>query len=343
MKKIGVLTGGGDCPGLNSAIRGIVMRAMDYNYEVTGILEGWKGLITGETFPLKLSGVEEIMSRGGTLIGTSRTNPFKKEEDVKKVMDNFQKMTLHALIAIGGEDTLGVAHRFHKKGMPVVGVPKTMDNDLSATDYTLGFDTSVTIAMDAVEKLRDTARSHRRVIVLEVMGRHAGWVALFTALGGGADWVLIPEKPVDFDAMSTHLQKVYQRKSYGIVVASEGVELPSETGAETKQEVDAFGHVILKERGVGERVAREIEKRTGIETRWAVIGHIQRGGAPTLFDRILAFRTGVKAVDLVHEEKFGEMACLVGNEICSVPLEEAVEKLKTVSDEWCELVKVTFK
>lgn len=342
--KIGVLTGGGDCSGLNPAIRGVVMRAMDYNYEVIGITEGWKGLITSETIPLKISDVEEIMSRGGTIIGTSRTNPFKKEkEDVKKVMDNFRKIGLEALIAIGGEDTLGVANRLYKLGIPVVGVPKTMDNDLSATDYTFGFDTATTVAMEALERLRDTARSHRRVIILEVMGRHAGWVALFTAVGGGADWVLIPEKTVDFESMCTHLKEVHQRKLYALVVVSEGINLPTETGAETKPETDTFGHIILKERGVGERVAREIERRTGIETRWAVIGHIQRGGAPTLFDRLFAFRAGVKAVDMIREKKFGEMACLVGDEICSVSLEKAVEKLKTVSDDWYELAKVTFK
>ncbi|MEK6646051.1 MAG: ATP-dependent 6-phosphofructokinase [Candidatus Firestonebacteria bacterium] len=339
--RIGVLTGGGDCPGLNPAIRGIVFRAIDFNYEVVGIFEGWKGLIKNTSKTLTLEEVEEIISKGGTILGTSRTNPTKKEEDMQKVFENFKAMNLDALIAIGGEDTLGVANKLHQKGLPVVGVPKTMDNDLSCTDFTFGFDTSVTIAIDALERLRDTARSHRRVMVFEVMGRHAGWVALYTGIGGGADWILIPEKSVEVDKMCEHLKKAHARKKYAIVVVSEGVQLPS-ANAE-KEELDAFGHMILKKRGIGEAIAEEIEKKTGIETRTAAIGHIQRGGSPTLFDRILGTRVGVKAVELIQEKNFGKMACLKGNEVIAAPLSEAVSTLKTVDESWVNFANKLIK
>lgn len=339
--RIGVLTGGGDCPGLNQAIRGIVYRAVDFNDEIIGIYEGWKGLITGQTKQITLSDVEEIAGTGGTILGTSRTNPFKKEDDLKKTLENFKKLNLDCLIALGGEDTLGVANKLYEKGIPCVGVPKTMDNDLSATDYTFGFDTSVTIALDALERLRDTGKSHRRIMALEVMGRHAGWVALFTGLAGGADWILVPEFPVEFDKMCENLKKAHARKNYALVVVSEGVAF--EADEEEKQEKDSFGHIILKKRGIGEAIANGIEKKTGIETRVAVIGHIQRGGSPTLFDRILAIRVGVKAIELIHEKKFGHMACLKGNEILSVPLSEATGKLKIVDSSWLNLAKIFFK
>jgi 6-phosphofructokinase 1 len=340
--KIGVLTGGGDCPGLNPAIRGIVLRAIDLGYEVIGIKDGWKGLITADAAPINIKDVDEIISIGGTILGTSRTNPFKKEGDKDKVIENIKKLGLDCIIAIGGEDTLGVAEKLYQLGVKVVGVPKTMDNDLSCTDYTFGFDSSVTAAVDALERLRDTGRSHRRIMVLEVMGRYAGWVALFTGIAGGADWILIPEIPVDLDKMCEHLKKLRQRgKPYALVVISEAVELPGITDKE--QEKDAFGHVILKEKGVGERLAAEIKKRTGFETRTAVIGHIQRGGSPTVFDRILGTRVGVKAVDLIANQEFGQMACLKGNEITSVPLKEAVAEIKMVTDDWCKLAQTLFK
>jgi 6-phosphofructokinase 1 len=342
VKKIGILTGGGDCPGLNQAIRAAVMRAIDYGFECVGILEGWKGLIECKTMPLKLGDVEELMNKGGTIVGTSRTNPYKKEGVPKICMENLKKLELDAIIAMGGEDTLGVAAKFHKDfNMPVVGVPKTMDNDLSCTDYTFGFDTSVTVAVDAAERLKDTGKSHRRIMILEVMGRHAGWVALFTGLAAGADVILIPEEKVDTETICKHLKEVYSRKNTALVVVSEGVEVP---GAEKlAQEKDEFGHVILKERGVGEKIADLIKKNTEIETRTAVIGHIQRGGSPTLFDRILALRVGTKSVDLVAENKFGYMVALKGNEIVPVPLEEATGKLKTVTEEWLNLVKILTK
>ena len=340
-KRIGILTGGGDCPGLNPAIRGCVVRALDHGYETLGLLEGWKGLVEGNSVPLKLSDVEEIVVKGGTILGTSRTNPFKKEGAVQKCLDNFKKLNLDALVALGGEDTLGVATKLYKEHkVPVVGVPKTMDNDLSATDYTFGFDTATTIAVDAAERLRDTGRSHRRVMVLEVMGRHAGWVALFTAMASAADWVCLPEEPVKVDAMCDHIKKVHARKKTALVITSEAVELPGAAKAKT---VDNFGHEILKERAVGETLAEIIQSKTNLETRSASIGHIQRGGPPTLFDRILGTRVGAAAADLVGQGKFGLMVALKGNEIVPVSLEEATAKLKTVPPAWLCLAKVFFK
>jgi 6-phosphofructokinase 1 len=342
VKRIGILTGGGDCPGLNPAIRGAVYRALSEGIECVGILDGWKGMMEAKSVPLTLQDVEYIVNKGGTIIGTSRTNPYKKENGVEKCVETLKKLQLDALIAMGGEDTLGVATKLYKeKNFPVVGVPKTMDNDLSATDYTFGFDTAVTVAVDAAERLLDTGRSHRRIMVLEVMGRHAGWVALFTGLASAADWILIPEEEVDINKMCEHLKKVYERKKTALVIVSEGVVLP---GLKTeKEELDEFGHMILKKRGIGEQVADLIEKNTGIETRVAVIGHIQRGGAPTLFDRMLGLRVGVKAVELVLEGKFGYMVALKGNEVVPVPLEEATGQLKTVSLEWIKFMKHFFK
>lgn len=340
--KIGVLTGGGDCPGLNPAIRGIVLRAVELGYEVVGIKEGWQGLINADIQPLTINDVNEIISQGGTILGTSRTNPFKKEGGKDKVLENIKKLGLDCIIAIGGEDTLGVAEKLYQLGVKVVGVPKTMDNDLSCTDYTFGFDTSVTVAVEALERLRDTGKSHRRIMVLEVMGRYAGWVALFTGIAGGADAILIPEIPVDLDKMCEHLKKVRQQgKPYALIVISEAVQLPGMTDQE--QEKDAFGHIILKKKGVGEKLAAEVEKRTGFETRVAVIGHIQRGGSPTVFDRILGTRVGVKAVDLIANQEFGQMACLKGNEIESVPLKDAVAEIKMVTEQWCKLAQTLFK
>jgi 6-phosphofructokinase 1 len=339
--KIGVLTGGGDCPGLNPAIRGIYLRAQDFFDEVIGIADGWKGLMNKDVRPLTFSDVDEIMRAGGTILGTSRTNPYKKEGGAELCKKNLSDLGLDAVIALGGEDTLGVASRLYADfSFPVVGVPKTMDNDLSCTDYTFGFDTSVTIAVDAAERLQDTGKSHRRIMVLEVMGRHAGWVALFTAIASGADWVLIPEADVELDKMCEHLKSAKERKGYATVIVSEGIHLPE---TEEKGEVDEFGHTILKEKGVGQVIADEIEKRTGIQTRLAVIGHIQRGGSPTLFDRMLGVRVGVKAVELVHKERFGKMCALVGNRIEEVPLSDAVGALKRVDKDWYELAKILFK
>lgn len=342
MKRIGILTGGGDCPGLNPAIRAVVYTASKLGYECVGILDGWKGMIEARTMPLKKEDVEYIIMQGGTILGTSRTNPFKKEENVQKVLDNFRKMDLYALVAIGGEDTLGVATKLYEQyKLNVVGVPKTMDNDLNVTDYTFGFDTATTRAVEAAQALIDTGKSHRRVMVFEVMGRHAGWVALFTAIASAADYVGLPERKIDGEKMIEKIKKAYERKKFALVVLSEAVELLDGEEEEPK-EVDQFGHVILKERGVAEKIAKYIEKHTGIETRYAVIGHMQRGGQPTLFDRILATRVGIKAVEMIHNGEFGKMAALVGNEIKSVPLKDATGSLKVVSDEWFKIMDILF-
>ena len=337
MKKIGILTGGGDCPGLNPAIRGAVLRAAQLGFKCIGIREGWKGLMEGEGEPLTPDCVAEIVCAGGTILGTSRTNPYKKEGGVDKALKGFKKLGLDALIAMGGEDTLGVAAKlFAEHNTPVVGVPKTMDNDLSATDYTFGFDTAVTIAVDAAERLRDTGRSHRRIMLLEVMGRHAGWVALFTGIAAAADYVCLPERPVDVKDMAAKLNAAHAAKKTALVVASEAIDLP---GSEHRHKhIDEFGHEILKERGVAERLSEVIQKETGIETRAAVIGHIQRGGPPTLFDRILGTRVGVKAAELVAQGEFGAMVALRGNDVVPVSLREATAKLKTVTPQWLALL-----
>ncbi len=324
---LGILTGGGDCPGLNPAIRAVVLRAARLGYECLGIKDGWKGMIEGASVPLGLAEVENIVGAGGTILGTSRTNPYKKEGGVESVLANFRQLNLAAVVAMGGEDTLGVAARLHaEKKFPVVGVPKTMDNDLSSTDYTFGFDSAASVAMDAAERLKDTGRSHHRVMVLEVMGRHAGWVALYAGLAAGADAVLIPEKPYDKAALISAVKAAHDRKSYALVVTSEAIDM----GHDESEKLDEFGHMILRERGVGEKIARIIEAATGLETRAAVIGHIQRGGPPTLFDRILASRAGAAAVDFVHHQKFGLMASLRGEKIVGVPLKEASGALKTI-------------
>jgi ATP-dependent phosphofructokinase / diphosphate-dependent phosphofructokinase len=339
--RVGILTGGGDCPGLNPAIRGAVMRLAEYGIETVGLSRGWLGLVEGLTQPLNPDVVEEIIYQGGTMLYSSRTNPFKDEKLLAKALANIEKLGLDALIALGGEDTLGVASKLFDLGIKTVGVPKTMDNDLSHTDYTFGFDSAVSVAVDAVDRLRDTARSHQRTIVLEVMGRHAGWVALNTGIAGGADWILIPEVKPDLDEMCKHLINVRTRgKVYSIVVASEGIELPKEGNEE--EVLDSFGHMILRARGVGDYLAKEIETRTGFETRFAVLGHILRGGAPTPFDRVLASRLGIKAAEMVKAGHFGKMASLQGNAIVEVDLKAAVSELKTVPIELYEEAKVLF-
>ena len=341
-KRIGILTGGGDCCGLNPAIRGAVYQAFDYHYEVFGIRDGWRGLIDGNLFKIDLQDVEELIDKAGTFLGTSRTNPFKIEDGVKGVVHTINNYGLDAILAMGGEDTLGVAHRlFKEKKINVVGAPKTMDNDLSATDFTFGFDSSVTRAVEAMKSLEDTGRSHHRVMILEVMGRHAGWVALYTGLASGADWILVPEGKPDVDGMCKQLQRVYSRKKYALVVVSEGVELP---GLDTGEEkLDQFGHMILKKREIGQTLGDVISERTGIETRHAVIGHMQRGGIPTVFDRILGLRTGVKAVQLIEQGGYGKMAALKGNDIIDVPLEEATREIKKVSQQWLDFAELFFK
>jgi len=342
MMKIGVLTGGGDCPGLNPVIRAIVRKGLNEGYEITGIKNGWKGLIDNEIMPLDIEAVSGILPKGGTILGTSRTNPYKKEGDVNKVKENYKNLHLDALIAIGGEDTLGVAAKLIKDGIGnIVGVPKTIDNDLSSTDYTFGFDTAVNIAMECIDRLHTTAESHHRIIVVEVMGRHAGWIAVEAGIAGGADVILIPEQPIDIDEVCAAIKKRHARgKTFSIVVVAEGAQFKKGTIVTQEQRLDDFGHVRLG--GIGDNLAKEIEKRTGYETRVSVLGHIQRGGSPTAFDRVLGTRFGVKAVELVKNKKFGRMVALSGNKIIDVPIEDAVKALKTVDNELYEIAKVFF-
>ncbi|MCX5678226.1 MAG: 6-phosphofructokinase [Candidatus Omnitrophica bacterium] len=343
MKMVGVLTGGGDCPGLNAVIRAVVVKASQNNIKVVGIKNGWKGLVRIDTVDLDLNSVSEILYRGGTILGTSRTNPYKKPDDVKNVIDNYKALRLDALIAIGGEDTLGVANKLNKenKGINVVGCPKTIDNDLNATDYTFGFDTAVNIATEAIDRLRTTAESHHRVMVVEVMGRHAGWLALHSGIASGANIVLIPEIAIDLDEVSSILKK---RKAAGhefsIVVTAEGAQFKAGQTVLKEQELDSFGHVRLG--GIGETLAGEIEKRTGIETRTTVLGHIQRGGTPSAFDRFLATRFGVTAMDLVLAGKFGYMASLRGTDVTGVPIQDAVGTLKTVDVKLYDIARTFF-
>ena len=343
MERIGVLTGGGDCPGLNAVIRAVVRRAFQNNIKVIGIKNGWKGLIDQDTTDLDLNSVSGILPKGGTILGTSRTNPYKKPDDVQKVISGYKKLGLDALIAIGGEDTLGVANKLLKenKGLCIVGVPKTIDNDLNATDYTFGFDTAVNIATEAIDRLHTTAESHHRIMVVEVMGRHAGWIAIHSGMASGADVILIPEVPIDLDEVCSILKKRKERgKSFSIVVVAEGAQFKAGQVVLKEERLDSFGHVRLG--GVGEILAEAIEKRTGFETRTTVLGHIQRGGTPSAFDRFLATRFGFKAMELVLNKKWGYMASLAGTEIKEVPIEAAVGTLKTVDMKLYEMAKTFF-
>ncbi|MEV4377675.1 6-phosphofructokinase [Streptosporangium sp. NPDC049644] len=327
--RIGVLTGGGDCPGLNAVIRAVVRKGVGvHGHEFVGFRDGWRGPLEGETMPLDIEAVRGILPRGGTILGSSRTNPIKIDGGVEKIKENLAKGGVDALIAIGGEDTLGVAKQLFDKGVKVVGVPKTIDNDLNATDYTFGFDTAVNIAVEAIDRLHTTAESHHRALICEVMGRHAGWIALHAGMAGGANVILIPEKPFDIDRVCAYVESRFKTKYAPIIVVAEGAH-PVE-GQMTLQagELDAFGHVRLG--GIGENLASEIEKRTGKEARTTVLGHIQRGGTPTAFDRVLATRFGLQAIDAVQDGDFGKMVALQGTEIVRVGLDEATKELKTV-------------
>jgi 6-phosphofructokinase 1 len=340
-KRLGILTGGGDCPGLNAAIRAVTRRSLDRGWEVVGLRDGWKGLVEGVTVDLGRPEISGILPRGGTIIGTSRTNPYKVEGGPDAVLANVDRLGLDALVAIGGEDTLGVAARLHEEHrLPVVGVPKTIDNDLSATDYTIGFDTAVAICTEAVDRLHTTAESHNRVMVAEVMGRHTGWIAVHSGIAGGADVILIPEQPTPIDDVCSLLSQRHRGgKDFSIVVVSEGYELE---GLHDEAEVDQFGHVRLGLRGVGDRLAREIEERTGFETRVTVLGHVQRGGSPTPRDRVLATRLGLGAADLVEQGRFGRMAAVRGDAIVDVSLAEATAQLKRVPQDWYAVARAFF-
>jgi len=344
--RAGVLTGGGDCPGLNAVIRAVTRRLLSEAWEVFGIRAGWRGLVEAKLEPLGPREISGILPRGGTIVGTSRTNPYKVDGGVDRVLGTVREHGLDALVAIGGEDTLGVAARLNREhDLPVVGVPKTIDNDLSGTDYTFGFDTAVYIATEAVDRLHTTAESHNRVMVVEVMGRHTGWIAVVSGIAGGADVILIPEHPITVEEACEDIRRRHDKgKDFSIGVVSEGYELTYESGEKRtvtqEADLDAFGHVRLG--GVGDALAREIEERTGYETRVTVLGHVQRGGSPTPHDRVLATRYGLKAAELVLAGRWGRMAALRGDEIVDVSLEEATAKLKTVPAQWYETARMFF-
>jgi len=341
--KIAVLTGGGDCPGLNAVIRAVVRRGEQHGLEVMGIREGWRGLLDPAMhFRLTREATSGTLHLGGTILGTSRTNPFKKPPNGPDiVLRNLKSLNVGAVVAIGGEDTLGVATKLSSMGVKVVGVPKTIDNDLSGTDLTFGFDTAVQIATEAIDRLHSTAEAHKRVIVCEVMGRHAGWIAVHSGMAGGADVILIPERPIDIDKVCDHIKNRHrtQNKNFSIVVVAEGAKLGGKESTSTEK-LDEFGHVRLG--GIGQQLANLIEAQTGYETRVTVLGHIQRGGTPTAFDRVLATRFGVQAADMVHRGEFGKMASLRGNQIVAVPLTEATANLKTVDPGLYSVAEVFF-
>jgi phosphofructokinase-like protein len=328
--KVGILSGGGDAPGINAVIRAVVKKGIqNYGYEIIGIRDGWAGLMRQEYLPLTLKEASGLLQRGGSILGTSRTNPFKDEKGGEKVVRNAKKLGLGAIVVIGGEDTLGVAHKLTQYKIRCVGVPKTIDNDLYGTDYTFGFMTAVGIATDALDRLHTTAETHHRVMILEVMGRYTGWIALEAGIAGGADVILIPEKPFDIEEVCECVRQRQQRgRNFSIIVVAEGAKPKGGVEIVYSESLDEFGHIRFG--GIGYYLGKEIESRMNIETRVVVLGHLQRGGTPTAFDRILATRYGIAAIDLVHERKFGCMVALKGNKIVSVPIEEVIGKRKTV-------------
>jgi len=332
--KIGILTGGGDCPGLNAVIRAAVRKGtFHFNDQFIGFLEGWRGLMENKTMPLDLQAVAGILPRGGTILRTSRTNPAKRPGGLDTCIATLKKNGADALIAIGGDDTLSVATKLFDKGVRVVGVPKTIDNDLAGTDFTFGFDTAVNVVTEAIDRVHTTAEAHNRVMVVEVMGRDAGWIAIYSGIAGGADVILIPEQPFDVDKVAAKIRRRHERGRYfSIVVVAEGAKFASKNGPVMQSgETDEFGHARLG--GIANTLALELEKRTGFETRTVVLGHIQRGGSPTAFDRVLATRYGLGAIDMVHRGEFGKMAALRANKIISIPLAEATAKNRTVDQE----------
>ncbi len=339
--RVGILTGGGDCPGLNAVIRAVVRKIHNAGGEAVGILEGWRGLVEDRTRPLTVEETDGIIGQGGTILFSSRTNPFKSPDKVEKLRQVVRRHQFDAIVAIGGEDTLGVAHRLHREfDLPIVGVPKTIDNDLSATDFTFGFDTAINVVVEAVDRLRTTAESHRRIMIVETMGRHAGWIACLSGIAVGADYILVPEVPVNLD----HLCEVLRRRREqgrpsSIVVVSEGVTVPEGTVVQQTQ-LDEFGHVRLG--GIGAVLASLVENRLGIETRYVILGHLQRGGSPTAYDRVLATRFGIKAAELVLNGQFGQMAALRGTEIVPVPLAQAVAEIKKLDLRYYEEAQEWF-
>ena len=342
MARIGILTGGGDCPGLNAVIRAVVRKGVNqYGHAIVGYRDGWRGVLENHVSHLTPDNTSGILHRGGTILGSSRTNPFKEERGVELVKENLEAEHIECLIAVGGEDTLGVADKLTAEGVNMVGVPKTIDNDLNATDFTFGFNTAVQICTDAIDRLHTTAESHNRVIVLEVMGRHAGWIATYSGIAGGADAILVPERPFDIEEVCEHIRHRHQKgRFFSIVVVAEGAK-PAE-GSEITQEkqTDAFGHVRLG--GIGVLLENEIETRTGFETRVTILGHVQRGGTPTAFDRVLATRFGIAAIDAAEDRDYGKMVSLQGTKIFRVPIGDAVGELKTLDPELYETAEVFF-
>ena len=345
--RIGILTGGGDCPGLNAVIRAVVRKGVfHFHDEFVGFMEGWRGVIEDKSMPLNLDAVGGILPRGGTILRTSRTNPSKRPDGIERCIATIEKHKIDALVAIGGDDTLSVAQKLHENGVQVVGVPKTIDNDLGGTDYTFGFDTACNIVCEAIDRLHTTAEAHNRVMVVEVMGRDAGWIALYSGIAGGADAILIPERPFNVNKVAESIRQRHERGRYfSIVVVAEGAKFSSNTGdgAPILQDMgkDEFGHAKLG--GIANVLAREIEKRTGFETRAVVLGHIQRGGSPSAFDRVLATRYGLGAIDMVHRGEFGCMAALRSNKIVSIPLKEAISKNRVVNKEMIQIVDGLFE
>ena len=339
--RLGVLTGGGDCPGLNAVIRAIVRKGVaEHGHEFVGYRDGWRGPLEGETRELGVPEVRGILPRGGTILGSSRTNPLKDEGGVERITANLERDGVDGLIAIGGEDTLGVAARLHEAGVRVVGVPKTIDNDLGATDYTFGFDTAVNIAMGSIDRLHTTAESHKRTLIVEVMGRHAGWIAFHAGLAGGANVILIPEQPFDLDKVCRYIEQRFESEYSPIVVVSEGAEPKGGMPAAADAPTDAFGHVRLG--GIGHWLESEIERRTGHEARATVLGHVQRGGTPSAFDRVLATRFGLHAIDAAHDGKWGQMTALRATDIVLVDLAEATAELKLVPESLYREAEVFF-
>jgi 6-phosphofructokinase 1 len=343
MKKIGLLTGGGDCPGLNAVIRAVVKRSTGtYNLEVLGIREGWKGLVSGTVEPLTNFSVTGILPRGGTIIGTSRTNPYKSSEDLQRTLTNIKRFGIDAIIAVGGEDTLGVAWRLYQDyQLKIVGVPKTIDNDLLGTDYTFGFDTAVHIATEAIDRLHTTAESHHRIMVVEVMGRHTGWIATLAGMAGGADCILIPERTMSIEEVAETIKKRHRTgKTFSIVVVAEGFMPQGLDVKYEKEKTDDFYHIRLG--GIGNLIGHKLEELTNIDTRVTILGHVQRGGTPTAYDRVLATRLGVKAVDIVVAGESGNMAALKGSDIVPVSLEEVIKGRKSVNMELYDIAQVFF-
>ena len=340
--RVGILTGGGDCPGLNAVIRAVVRKGeVRYADTFVGFRDGWRGVVDGMTMPLDVQACRGILPRGGTILGSSRTNPYKLDGGPERCKATLAAMGVDALVAIGGEDTLGVADRLSSEGVHVVGVPKTIDNDLSATEVTFGFHTAVQTCVDAIDRLHTTAESHDRVIVCEVMGRHAGWIAMYAGIAGGAAEILVPEEPFDVDVICENLTRRHARGHYAsVVVVAEGAVPKTGTLVVASGELDAFGHARLG--GIGNLLAVEIEKRTGFETRATILGHIQRGGTPTAFDRVLATRFGVAAIDCVHDRDFGQMVALQAGSIVRVPLSAAVAELKTVDPDLVAVAEVFY-